>query len=260
MSTAIPYKKESKATKSLGARLRQWLLYGLGVPLLNLLDKMVARSSLVGNSAILDNNTFEWSKKLEENWHLICDDLIAINRDKIEIPNIQEIASDLSHLTTDDGWKSFIFFAYGYKSEVNCQRCPNTTRLLEEIPGITNAVFSVLSPGKHIPRHRGEYKGIIRCHLGLVVPEQKEQCRMQIKDQTVVWEEGKLVIFDNSYHHEVWNDTDQTRIILMFDVVRPLRWPWSWVNRGVLYLISKSPYVQSAQKNQKAWDRGSTSV
>ena len=131
----------------------------------------------------------------------------------------------------------------------------NITR--NQIPDIETAFFSVLAPNKHIPRHRGEYKGLIRCHLGLIVPGEPGDCRMNVHDQTVHWEEGKFLIFDNAYHHEVWNDTDQTRVILLIDVVRPMRFPYSWINRMVIRMIGWSPYIREARRNHRKWDHPS---
>src|SRR3546814_9573884 len=56
----------------------------------------------------------------------------------------------------------------------NRRHCPQTTRLLKQIPGASTAFFSILAPGKKMPPHRGAYNGILRCHLGLIVPEPAE--------------------------------------------------------------------------------------
>lgn len=56
---------------------------------------------------------------------------------------------------------------------VNCARCPRTMELLRKVPGAKTAFFSILSPHMHIPAHCGPYKGVIRCHLGLIVPNPK---------------------------------------------------------------------------------------
>lgn len=236
-------------------RLRHFLIYRIGVPLLNALDALIARYSACGNPAVFDHRHFPWAAELEANWEVIREELEEILRQRLSFPGMETITSDLSHMTNDQAWKTFFLYGYGYKIEPNCARCPETTRILESIPDMKTGLFSFLLPGKHIPRHRGEYKGLIRCHLGLIIPLKKEQCRMAIDDELVVWEEGRLVIFDNSYHHEVWNDTDQLRVILMFDVVRPMRWPWNWINRAIIRIITWSPYVQAARRKQEAWNR-----
>ena len=72
----------------------------------------------------------------------------------------------------------------------------------------------------HIKAHRGSYKGVVRCHLGLIVPEPQKDVRMRVGDKMIYWEEGKCVIFDDTHKHEVWNDTNGIRVVLLFDVYR----------------------------------------
>ncbi len=98
---------------------------------------------------------------------------------------------------------------------------------MREIPGMTTAMFSILSPRKHILDHRGPYKGVLRYHLGLIVPREAERCRIRVGEDIRHWEEGKSLIFDDTFNHEVWNDTDETRVVLFVDVLRPLPSPWS---------------------------------
>jgi beta-hydroxylase len=117
------------------------------------------------------------------------------------------------------------------------------------------AFFSILSPGKHIPAHRGPYKGVIRVHLGLKVPGPKEQCRIRVGNDYRHWEEGEVMLFDDTHDHEVWNDTDGERVVLFLDVVRPLAPPLDRINGTVISLIGKSPFVQNAKKNQEQWER-----
>jgi len=63
------------------------------------------------------------------------------------------------------------------------------------------------------------------------------------------------MIFDDTYNHEVWNDTDETRVVLFVDVLRPLPTPWSQLNRLIVRAISYSPFVLDAKRNQQAWER-----
>ena len=125
---------------------------------------------------------------------------------------------------------------------------------MEEIPGMMTAFFSILAPGKIIPPHRGPYKGLLRCHLALKVPEPKEQCWIKVGDRIEQWEEGKCLLFDDTYSHNVHNNTEGSRVVLFLDIVRPLRFPGSIINRIILWLIRWSPYIQDARKNQRAWE------
>jgi beta-hydroxylase len=116
-------------------------------------------------------------------------------------------------------------------------------------------MISILSPGKHILDHRGPYKGVLRYHLGLIVPQDAEACRIRVGEDVRHWQEGKSMIFDDTFNHEVWNDTDETRVVLFVDVLRPLPFPESWVNRAIVKAIGFSPFVLDAKRNQEAWER-----
>jgi beta-hydroxylase len=139
------------------------------------------------------------------------------------------------------------------KAEENCARCPRTTGLIGQVPGTTAAFFSVLSPGKHIPPHRGPCKGVPRYHLGLRVPEPAEQCRVRVDDQIERWAEGESLVFDGTYNHEVRNATDGERAILFLDAKRPMHEPMSMISDVVLHLLRYAPIVQNARENRKQW-------
>ena len=86
------------------------------------------------------------------------------------LPNFQDISKDQIEITDDDRWKTFFLYGYGFKAKLGVELCPRTAPLMREIPGMTTAMFSILSPRKHILDHRGPYKGVLRYHLGLIVP------------------------------------------------------------------------------------------
>jgi beta-hydroxylase len=69
------------------------------------------------------------------------------------------------------------------------------------------------------------------------------------------WEAGKSLIFDDTFNHEVWNDTDETRVVLFVDVLRPLPAPWSTINRLIVKAIGYSPFVLDAKRNHEAWEK-----
>lgn len=221
------------------------------------IESAVASASLVGDSAFFDPHGhpehFFWTHRLEDHWQTIRRELDQVLEHREQLPNFQDISTDQKHLTQDDDWKTFFLYGFGYKAEKNCARCPETTRLVESVPGMKTAFFSILAPGKHIPEHRGPYKGVLRYHLGLKVPAPAEQCRIRVEDETRHWEEGQSLMFDDTYRHEVWNDTGGERAILFMDVERPLAFPASLINRAIIALVGLSPFVQDARRNQKRW-------
>ena len=171
------------------------------------------------------------------------------NRDNI--PNFLEISPDQKKIDAEAGkWKTFFLYGYGYKNEENAVKCPETTRLVERIPNMKTAFFSILAPGKHIPPHRGPYAGVLRYHLGLIVPDPKK-IKIRVGEDYRHWHEGESLIFDDTYEHEVWNNSDQYRAILFVDFVRPLEGVAKRLNDRMIRMITKSPLVQDAVNNME---------
>jgi beta-hydroxylase len=226
-----------------------------GNAIVSWLENMAAKQSLIGDSVFFSKEQFPWAEELEANWEVIRQELDQVMTYVNDLPNFQDISTRQSNITSDDRWKTYFFYAFGYKAEKNCDRCPETAKLLEKIPGLKVAFFSILAPHKHIPEHCGKYKGVIRYHLGLKVPQPIAQCRIRILDQIAYWEEGKSLIFDDTFPHEVWNDTDNYRAVLFLDIARPLKFPMSLVNWSVSQFITASAVVQSAKKNHEIWEQ-----
>jgi beta-hydroxylase len=227
----------------------------IGFLLVRLIEKIIGAASLIGDRPLYEASEFPWVGQLEENWESIREELLAVLEDPESLPNFQDISTDQVSITQDDKWKTFFFFAYGLTSERNCRLCPVTARVAGSIPGMQTAFFSILSGGKHIPAHRGAWKGVLRVHLGLIIPDPPSRCRIRIHDQTREWREGEVLIFDDTYEHEVWNDSTDQRVVLFLDVERPLRWPVSAFNKFVIWAISRSSYIQKAKDNHERWER-----
>ncbi len=190
-----------------------------------------------------DPQAFPWAANVEADWPAVRRELEALLTRREDIPNFQDISDAQKHLTEGEQWKTFWLYAYGKKAEENCARCPETVRVLQKIPGMTSAMFSILAPRKHIPEHRGLWKGVLRYHLGLIVPGPPGGSRIRVGNDVQSWQEGKSMIFDDSHPHEVWNDCDAQRIVLFVDVERPLPFPLSLINRAIIWIIARSPSV-----------------
>jgi beta-hydroxylase len=185
---------------------------------------------------------------------VIRDEAQALLAHQSELANFQDISKDQIEITDDDRWKTFFIYGYGFEAKLGVELCPRTAALMREIPGMKTAMISILSPRKHILDHRGPYKGVLRYHLGLIVPEDAESCRIRVGEDYRHWEEGSSLIFDDTFNHEVWNDTDETRVVLFVDVMRPLPSPESAINEGIVKAIGYSPFVLDAKRNQEAWE------
>ena len=101
---------------------------------------------------------------------------------------------------------------YGSVSEEGVRACPETWRILQKIPGLKAAMFSIFEPGKHLKAHRGPYNGVLRLHLGLKVPPERDKIAIRVLDRICHWDEGKVLLFDDAYEHEAWNHSGETRV------------------------------------------------
>jgi ornithine lipid ester-linked acyl 2-hydroxylase len=212
------------------------------------------RFSQVETTPFINPCQFEWHELVTSEWTKIQSELKAVLSAVDRIPNFQDIVEESKPLTNDDKWLSYFFYAYGQRFERQCSECPDTARLVQKIPGMKTAFFSILSPGKRIPPHRGVYRGVMRYHLPLLVP-QHGTCGIRVGDQTAIFEEGVGIMFDDTYEHEAWNDTKETRVVLLLDIMRPMKFPFNIINSAIITFIKWSPSVRNMRNKHAAWDR-----
>lgn len=230
-------KTRRRHVKRFGKRLTRGLAGFLG------------RQSLVGGPPVLDSAHFPFLQSFTGNWPAILGEVREILKHRDAIPVFQEVSPDQMRIAKGNNWRTFILFGFGSKLEKNCRQAPVTARLLEAVPNIQSAWFSILGPGYHIPAHRGVTKGILRAHLGLIIPKDAEHCRMRVGDTINVWRPGEIFVFDDTYEHEVWNDTAEERVILLFDFDRPMRLWGRLVNRGFIAAMKLTAYYQEPKRN-----------
>ena len=162
-------------------------------------------------------------KILEENWKEIKKEVESVIKSGKTIPKFHEVDNGQEYISDNDGlsWNLLNLLLYDMWHKKNTKLCPKTTSILKKIKVVKSAYFSILSPGKHIPPHKGPYKGIIRYQLAISVPK-KGECKIFVDGTPHYWIEGKSVLFDDTYTHEVVNNTDEHRIALLLDVKRSI--------------------------------------
>lgn len=222
--------------------------------LLAWMERQVRANSLVGATAFFDSALFPWLPAVQEQWPAVLGEATRVIAERDRLPAFQEISREVGYISQDRQWKTFMLIGYGLKSRRNLARCPATRRLLRAIPGLRTAFFSILEPGKRLPPHRGPYNGVLRLHLGLIVPEPAERCWIRVAAERRCWRPGQVLLFDDSLEHEVHNDTDGVRVVLFVDFLRPCRWPVNWLNRLVVFLARLSPLVRDAARHQREWE------
>lgn len=226
------------------------LLFAILLPL----ERVLFRYSLVGHTELLDAARFPWAGELEANWHLIRAELDQVMLYRDSAPNYLDLSDDAAGLTERDNWKSFFFHAYGVPVPDNCARCPETARLLRRIEGMKSGFFSIMLPGTRLKPHRGHFAGVLRYHLGLRIPD-VEACGLRVGTHVVHWEEGKSLIFDDTFEHEAWNESTGTRVVLFVDFARPLPQPLAALNHAMIWLVGHSSVVQPGIARLAAWNR-----
>jgi beta-hydroxylase len=231
------------------------LLFRFGKKMRHRIGAVIARSSRVGDTPVYDTKHFPWIAQLETRWPEIRAEVDALLARQEGIPPLAAISPDHRRIAPPGKWKSFFLWGYGYRNEGNIARCPTTAAAVAGIPGLNSAFFSILAPGAHIPRHRGVTKAILTAHLGLIVPGRRQDCRMQVEDRMLRWDEGRMLVFDDTCYHEVWNDTDEQRVILLIQFRRPAGLLGRLVGSLFLTAVRRSRFVQDARSSLGDWEK-----
>ncbi len=177
-----------------------------------------------------ERGAFPWLEAFEAETSGIQDELRTI---------LREDAADFSpyihygeHLPLDQWrelnnsprWTAFHFYEQGRRIEERCRRAPRTIAAIEKLPQAQvplrspTAIFSVLTPHTHIPPHTGVANFRLVVHLPLLLPD---RCRFRVGSETREWRIGEAWVFDDTIEHEAWNDSDETRVILICDIWNP---------------------------------------
>ncbi len=176
-----------------------------------------------------DRARFPWLDRLEAATADIRQELLAVmGQPEAFAPYVQGDPSRpmlaQGGLRDNPDWSAFYLWKNGQRIEANAARCPRTMVALEGAPltrmdrRSPSVLFSLMRPGAHIPAHHGFVNTRLIVHLPLIVPP---GCRFRVGSETREWQEGKAWVFDDTIEHEAWNDSDQTRVVLLFEIWRP---------------------------------------
>jgi aspartyl/asparaginyl beta-hydroxylase (cupin superfamily)/Tfp pilus assembly protein PilF len=177
-----------------------------------------------------DRNEFPWLTRLEEASGTIREELeVILREDSAEMrPYVLHPEgaplNQWAELNRSLRWSVFFLWEHGQRIEAHCARCPQTAAIFESLPlmdlaGFSpNVMFSVLAPHTHIPAHCGDTNVRLVGHLPLIIPP---DCRFRVGNETREWQYGKAWIFDDTIEHEAFNDSDEVRVILIFDAWNP---------------------------------------
>lgn len=168
---------------------------------------------------IFDPAAFEFTDILKTNEKILLQEYQQLAN--LQIKSDYDLRPD-EHALHEGQWVWSSYIKKGTRDQTFMDKCPHTARLIDSIPRIMDstpfgsAFFSTLNPKASIRPHNGPCNLRIRCHFPLIVPEGKK-CGIRIGNEVVHWEVGKPLIFDDCFEHEVWNDSDEPRVVLLFD-------------------------------------------
>jgi aspartate beta-hydroxylase len=176
----------------------------------------------------LDRSLFPWIAALEAQTGVIRDELLGVlgsdaGRERVFTSDALE-QQNLRGLAEPPSWTGYYFYRHGERREGNCAGCPQTIRALDALPlarvpaHAPEVLFSVFTPGTQLLAHRGVTNTRLVGHLPLIVPE---NCALSVGGEVHEWQEGRVVVFDDTYEHEAWNRSSRTRVVLIFDLWHP---------------------------------------
>ncbi len=179
-----------------------------------------------------DPAQFEWAAALEASAGVIREELLTLLKDGTDDfrpyieahTNAVPMLGENKTLLSNRDWSALFLCENGWMVPKVVERCPRTWEAvlrtpMPRVPGWgPTAMFSLLKAGARIAAHTGMFNTRLVCHLPLIVPP---NCRFRVGNDVREWEEGKLMIFDDTIEHEAWNDSDQDRVVLIFDIWRP---------------------------------------
>ena len=193
-----------------------------------------------------------------------CEELLRMREQILDIEDLGEQYTQGGIHTIQ--WKSYLL-KMGSFVEENCRRCPRTAEALAKVPGAHVAFFSILSPHQYITPHFGYYKGFLRYHLGVIVPDNNANnaCWLRIngnlednarRDKSSIdrgekyfWHEGEGAIFDDTLLHDANNESDKTRVILWVDICRPMPTYLDRLHQALLWAMFKHSYFKQVREN-----------
>ncbi|WMY75968.1 aspartyl/asparaginyl beta-hydroxylase domain-containing protein [Buttiauxella selenatireducens] len=196
-------------------------------------------SSVGGNQRpplLAPNKVFPESKILESHFIEIHEEITFLIN-KRELTRYKDI-DPVRAAEVSENWKLYYALFMWEENDRARTDCPTLLRLIKDMPNVINATIAVLEPGVTLAAHEGPYAGILRYHIGIEVPEKKPPY-IRVMNEYYTWEVGKSIVLDDCYEHEVYNEADNKRVILMIDFMRPMNAPLHFINLCCLKLKKK---------------------
>lgn len=180
----------------------------------------------ISGTPVLDSaHLFPDAQRFTGQWQQIREEALTVAEDLRNIPRFHEIMIEQASISNNDArdWRMFIMKAYGQPIARNLARCPTLAGLIATSPDVLSASLSFLAPGKQVPAHRGPFRGILRGYLVLSMPKRADglpAAVLKVDGQEYRLNDGEFMLWDDTFEHEVWNDSAEVRTVLLLDIRR----------------------------------------
>ncbi len=228
----------------------------MNLDMINNIAKMLSKMFKIANITIFsafinkDKPTFDeaeltWLNSFSNNFSAIHVELEEMISGSFNFYGVQEYSKNYTNENLS-GWKTLSFVSWKNFNKTNGSKCPILIQNLIKIPGLVNAFLSKLEPGKVIKEHTGNYKGLLRVHLGLIIPQDDEKCFLTVCSEKQNWARGKYIIFDTTFPHSAENLTNEDRIVLILDVERhDMTLVGDLLNKIFVLMVSKVRWLRT---------------
>jgi aspartate beta-hydroxylase len=173
---------------------------------------------------VFDRHVLSFAEQYESATASIQAELKQLQEQSKDFKPFQE-GEEGKSLTAGGAWDAYFFYRHGKTYTEHLAQCPATAQALSQLPLVhisehaPEVCFSIMQPHTHILPHRGATNSRAVLHLGLDIPD---QCRLNLPGiAELSWQEGKIFAFDDTYLHEAWNKSDNTRAVILADIWNP---------------------------------------
>ena len=180
----------------------------------------------ITGAPVLDvESYFPGARRFVDAWPGLREEALRVAEDLGQVPRFHELMPEQAEISANDGrdWRMLVLKAYGTSLPRNSARCPVLSQTVSAEPDVLSAALSFLAPGKHVPEHRGPFRGVIRFYMGLsvpVAPDGRPAAVLTIDHHEYRIADGECILWDDTFPHEVRNRGNQVRIALLLDIRR----------------------------------------
>lgn len=197
---------------------------------------------------------FDWWEALESRYPGMRAEVDELARHAAGVPRTSDFMPLTEYYYESPDWRQLMFYFAGVRIDDVCALYPNIDAALREVPGLVSATVSFLAPREVIPAHTHYYKGLLIFHIGMVVPNGGDACAIRVGGEARPWREGEVFVIDPTFEHEVWNRTDERRIVILGEFRRPdLPRPLRVLDAFYLLLLNLSPVGRNMLARIKAF-------